>query len=165
VDEYHWGFGEGGSLFGAAWTWLTSNPAGWALLQLAAVALVWLAVSAVRFGPARSVIEHRRRSPLEHLEALAAGLERAGGADTAVSLTVTGLRRRLSRGGFVPRGDDRVWLAALELALPTARGRDAARRLHVVTTQPGGAERVLATAQAVEDVWRELRPDQSPNGS
>src|SRR2546430_12202492 len=33
--------------------------------------LVALAVAAVRFGPARSAIERRRRSPLEHVEALA----------------------------------------------------------------------------------------------
>jgi len=44
------------------------------------------------------------------------------------------------------------------LSLPTAAGRAAARRLQRITTQPGGAERVLAAAQAVEDVWEELRP-------
>src|SRR5438034_1805023 len=39
------------------------HPPGWAILQLLGVALVALAVAAVRFGPARSVIERRRRSP------------------------------------------------------------------------------------------------------
>ena len=125
-----------------------------------AVALVALAVAAVRFGPALTVIERRRRSPLEHLEALAAGLEGAAGVETAVSLIVSGLRRRLSRSGFAPRGgrDPRHWLLALELASPTLRGRAAVRRLQQITTQPGGPERVLAAAQAVEDVWEELRP-------
>src|SRR2546426_3232421 len=52
------------------------------------------AVAAVRFGPARPVLERRRRSPLEHLEALAAGLEGAVGVDTSIGLTVAGLRRR-----------------------------------------------------------------------
>ncbi|HEU5320256.1 MAG TPA: hypothetical protein VFX28_05610, partial [Methylomirabilota bacterium] len=116
-----------------------------------------------RFGPARAVIERRRRSPMEHLEALAAGLERADGAATAVDLIVGGLRRRLGRGGYAPtggdRGDGREWLAALELALPADRGRRAARRLKWIVTQPGGGdERVLAAAQAVEDVWEELHP-------
>ncbi|MGH7567486.1 MAG: DUF4350 domain-containing protein, partial [Gemmatimonadales bacterium] len=69
VDEYHQGFGEGAGLFGAALRWVVAAPAGWALLQLTAVALVALAVAAVRFGPALNVIERRRRSPLEHLEA------------------------------------------------------------------------------------------------
>jgi hypothetical protein len=158
-DEYHQGFG--GAVRGAddvLWEWLWRSPVGWAILQLAAVALVWLAVRAVRFGPARSVIERRRRSPLEHVEALAAGLEGARGADTAIELIITGLRRRLSRGGILGAGDVASWLAALELALPTAQGRAAARRLQRLRTEPGSGERVLAAAQAVEDVWQDLRP-------
>ncbi|MGE5761569.1 MAG: hypothetical protein ACM37V_14540, partial [Gemmatimonadota bacterium] len=109
--------------------------------------------------------ERRRRSPLEHVEALAAGLEGAGGVDTAVALTVSGLRRRLSRTGQPPHGDPGQWLATLELALPGVRGRRAARRLQDTLTKPGGAERVLAAAQAVEDVWEELRPRASPAAS
>ena len=158
VDEYHLGFGEGGSLPGASWAWLVSHPLGWAILQLVAVALAALGVQAVRFGPARHVIERRRRSPLEHLEALAAGLEGAAGFDPAIQLLVAGLRRRLSRTGAVSPGGERQWLNALELALPTPRGRAAARRLQGLGTVPGGRERVLAAAQSVEDVWEELRP-------
>src|SRR5207244_4815916 len=129
-----------------------------ARLQLLGVALVALAVTAVRFGPARSVIERRRRSPLEHVAALAAGLEGAGGVDTAVGLAVSGLRRRLGRVGLPPAGAEGAWLAALELALPTPAGRDAVRRLQRTISQRGGPERALAAAQAVEDVWEELRP-------
>ena len=158
VDEYHLGFGAGGTLPGASWAWLRHHPPGWAILQLLGVALVALAVTAVRFGPARSVIERRRRSPLEHVEALAAGLEGAGGVDTAVGLTVSGLRRRLGRVGLLPPGAERAWLAALELALPTPTGRNAVRRLQRAINEPGGPERALAAAQAVEDVWEELRP-------
>jgi hypothetical protein len=160
VDEYHLGFGEGGSLPGASWAWLVSHPLGWAILQLMAVALVALGAQAVRFGPARHVIERRRRSPLEHLEALAAGLEGADGFDPAVQLLVTGLRRRLSRSGPVSPGGEREWLDALELAMPTPRGRAAAQRLQDLAGARGGgnAARVLAAAQSVEDVWEELRP-------
>ena len=50
------------------------------------------------------------------------------------------------------------WLRTLELVLPGARGRAAARRLQDAMGKPGGAERVLAAAQAVEDVWQELHP-------
>ena len=164
-DEYHQRFGRGGSLTAATLAWLAGAPAGWAMLQLAAVLLVALAVAAVRFGPARPVIDVRRRSPLEHLEALAAGLESAAGVDTAVALTVSGLRRRLSRTGQVRQGDAQSWLPALELALPTPRGRAAARRIQQALRQPGGAERVLAAAQAVEDVWEELHPRTTPAAS
>jgi hypothetical protein len=160
VDEYHLGFGEGGSLPGASWAWLLSHPLGWAILQLMGVALAAVGVQAVRFGPARHVIERRRRSPLEHLNALAAGLEGADGFDSAIQLLITGLRRRLSRTGAVAPGGEQEWLGALELAMPTPRGRAAARRLQDLGQTPrgGSAARVLAAAQSVEDVWEELRP-------
>jgi hypothetical protein len=163
-DEYHHGYGDRGSLPRAVLGWMVRSPIGWLLFQLVAVGLVWLAMLAVRFGPPRPVLDRRRRSPLEHVEALAAGLEGAAGVEAAVALTVAGLRRRLSRTGQPPpaRGDVRQWLAALELALPGARGRRAARRLRHILTQPGGAERVLGAAQAVEDVWEELRPRAMP---
>lgn len=165
VDEYHLGFTTGSTLPGATWHWLWSTPAGWAVLQLCIVGLIWLATVAVRFGPAREVVERRRRSPLEHVEALAAGLEGAGGADTAVALIVSGLQRRLSRAGQASRGEPRQWLAALELALPEVRGRRAVRRLRDALSKPGGDERVVAAAQAVEDVWEQLRPRATPAGS
>ncbi|HEY6158733.1 MAG TPA: DUF4350 domain-containing protein [Gemmatimonadales bacterium] len=164
-DEYHQGFGKGRSPTRVLATWLLESPVGWAILQVVAVVLVGIAVAAVRFGPARSVIERRRRSPLEHLEALAAGLEGAAGVDTSVALAVGGLRRRLGRGGVLRPDDQRTWLAALELALPTAAGRNAARRLQQIVSQPGGPERALAAAQAVEDVWEELRPPTTPVAS
>ncbi len=157
-DEYHHGYGANGSLTLALGQWLADTPGGWVFVQLTAVALLWLIVSAFRFGPAQSVIERRRRSPLEHLDALAAGLEGAGGTETAIALTLAGLRRRLSRTGRAPRGDARQWLTTLELVLPTARGRAAARQLAALTHQPGGPQRVLAAANSVEDVWEELRP-------
>jgi hypothetical protein len=150
-DEYHQGFGRSGgsSLAGHTWAWLRSSPAGWAILQLIAVALVWLALTAVRFGPAREVVERRRRSPLEHLEALAAGLEGAADSDTAVRRLIMGLQRRVGGGRN---------LESLELAVRGPRGRAAVRRLrHLITERTGGG-RVLAAAQAVEDVWEELRP-------
>ncbi len=163
-DEYHQGFGRSASpreLVG----WLVRAPVGWALLQLVAVLLIALSIVGVRFGPARAVIERRRRSPIEHLEALAAGLEGAAGVDTTVALTVSSLRRRLGRTGVLAPGEQRSWLSALELALPTAAGRNAVRRLQRILNQPGGPERALAAAQAVEDVWTELRPPKTRAGS
>ena len=172
-DEYHQGFGEdtGPSLTGQTWSWLRHSPAGWAILQLLAVGLVWLATTAVRFGPALSVIERRRRSPLEHLEALGAGLENAAAADTAVQRLALGLRRRLSRTGgggaaFKTNGDVLAWVESLELAVRGPQGRAAVRRLHnLLSARDRNAQRVLDTAQAVEDVWEELRPRRTRNAS
>jgi len=157
-DEYHQGFGAEASLSAATWQWLAGTPGGWALLQLVGVVLVGVAGAAVRFGPARPVIVRSRRSPLEHLEALAAGLEGARGSDVAVRLAVAGLRRRLARVGRATSADDREWLATLERAAPTPAGQLAVRRLERSVHEPGGPERALAAAQAVEDVWEELHP-------
>ncbi|HEY6784546.1 MAG TPA: hypothetical protein VI159_06310, partial [Gemmatimonadales bacterium] len=72
---------------------------------------------------------------------------------------VGGLRRRLSRTGEGPAAKaNEQWIAALMLAMPTAQGRGAVRRLREAFTKPGGGERVLAAANSVEDVWEELRP-------
>jgi len=167
-DEYHQGFGEetGPSLTGQTWRWLRQSPAGWAILQLIAIALVWLATTAVRFGPALSVIERRRRSPLEHLEALGAGLESAADANTAVQRLALGLRRRLGRAGHAASGDVLPWVDGLELAMRGQRGRAAVRRLHdLLTARDRDPQRVLDTAQAVEDVWEELGPRTTRNAS
>jgi hypothetical protein len=165
-DEYHQGFGDysGPSLAGQILGWLASNPAGWAILQLVAVALAWLAMTAVRFGPALSVIERRRRSPIEHLEALGAGLESAGDTDTAIQRLTLGLRRRLSRTGYLGEGNVLPWLESLELAMRGPQGRAAVRRLyHLLTARVRDEQRVLLAAQAVEDVWEELRPRRTRN--
>jgi hypothetical protein len=167
-DEYHQGFGYGDqeSFSGRTWGWLRGNPAGWAILQLIAVALAWLAMTSVRFGPAVSVIERRRRSPLEHLEALGAGLENAADTDTAIERLVLGLRRRLSRAGHVGDGNVLPWLESLELAMRGPQGRAAVRRLQqLLTARVRDEQRVLLAAQAVEDVWEELRPRTTRNAS
>ncbi|HEY3220146.1 MAG TPA: DUF4350 domain-containing protein [Gemmatimonadales bacterium] len=160
-DEYHQGFGYGNqaSFSARTWDWVRTTPAGWALLQLIAVALAWLAMTSVRFGPAREGVERRRRSPLEHLEALGAGLESAGDTDTAVARLALGLRRRLSRSGHAGDGQLLPWLESLELAMRGPQGRAAVRRLHhLLTARDRDEQRVLLAAQAVEDVWEELRP-------
>ena len=161
LDEYHQGFGDDDQSSGLIWGWLRSSPSGWALLQILAIALVWLAVNAVRFGPALSVIERRRRSPLEHLEALGAGLESAGATETAVQRLAAGLRRRLSRTGSIHTDDKqmKVWLETLELAMRDPKGRAAVKRLRrLLSERNGGDDQVLAAAQTVEEVWEQLHP-------
>ncbi|HET9387500.1 MAG TPA: DUF4350 domain-containing protein [Gemmatimonadales bacterium] len=162
LDEYHQGFqDEDQATWDLVWGWLRSSPVGWAILQLLAIALVWLAVHAVRFGPALSVIQRRRRSPLEHLEALGAGLESAGATETAVQRLTAGLRRRLSRTGSVYTDEKQIkaWLETLELAMRDPKGRAAVKRLRrLMNERNGGDAQVLAAAQTVEDVWEQLHP-------
>jgi hypothetical protein len=158
VDEYHQGFGPGGGMLSAARQWLVTTPAGWAILQLGVVATIALLLGAIRFGPARHVIVRRRRSPLEHVHALATALAAAGGHEVAVSLVVRGLRRRLSHGGSAHGGATHDWLVTIPARTRTARGRDAAERLITLTRGRADAHSVRQAALAVEDVWQDLTP-------
>lgn len=158
VDEYHQGFGPGGGMLRAARRWLATAPAGWAIIQVSIVGIIALLIGAIRFGPARRVIQRRRRSALEHVHALATALAAAGGHDVAVSLVVRGLRRRLARPGEAVRSGTAEWLAGLPARTRTPSGRDAAERLLTLTRSRADAHSVREAAIAVEDVWQDLTP-------
>lgn len=158
VDEYHHGFGAGGSLARTVLAWSAASPWGWAVWQLVLVGALAVLAGAVRFGPPRALDEGRRRSPLEHVRALAAALAAARGHDVAIRLLVSGLRRRLGRAGTTQRGDPAEWLAGIAPHLRTPRAQSAAATLTALTTSPQPASGVLEAANAVEDLWEELRP-------
>jgi hypothetical protein len=158
VDEFHHGYQSAGSLTGAALDWSTRSPWGWIVWQLAAVGVVALLASGVRFGPVRSAIQRRRRSPMEHVRALATALAAARGHDVAVRLMIQGLRRRLSRSGRPSPADLDTWLAGLGTSVRTPRGREALDSLTAVTRRPPDADSVLLAANAVENLWEELKP-------
>ena len=158
VDEFHHGYQVAGSLGAAALDWSTRSPWGWIVWQLAAVGVVALIASGVRFGPVRSAIERRRRSPMEHVRALATALAAARGHDVAVRLMIQGLRRRLSRSGRPEPAALETWLEGLGPSVRTARGREALDSLTAMTRRPPGADSVLVAANAVETLWEELKP-------
>ncbi|MFI5207124.1 MAG: DUF4350 domain-containing protein [Gemmatimonadales bacterium] len=163
VDEYHQGFGRAGSLMGATFAWSLSEPAGWMALQLIFAALLGLGVAAVRFGPAIPAVERRRRSPLEHLDALAAGLERSGAGLTATRLIAAGLRRRLG-GGPLKAADTLAWLDALEAGAQRPPAREAVKRLKSRVHQGARGADVQGAANAVEDLWQMLKvPTRTPS--
>ena len=158
VDEYHHGFDASRSLSGATLDWTLRSPWGWAILQLAGVGVLALLASGVRFGPIRAGIERRRRSPLEHVRALATALAAARGHDVAVRLIVQGLRRRLSARGRSAPGDMGRWLDGLAPAVRSPAGHAALATLTAVTHRAASAEDVLHAADAVETLWEELTP-------
>ncbi len=158
VDEYHQGFGPGGGMFAALRAWLARSPWGWAVLHLATVAVIALLAAAVRFGPARFVISRRRRSALEHVRALANALAAARGHDEAVALLIRGLRRRLARPGEPLRGDARQWLVGLAARVTSPASRTAVATLQSLSRGRADANGVLRAANAVEDVWQDLKP-------
>ncbi|MCC6316941.1 MAG: DUF4350 domain-containing protein [Gemmatimonadaceae bacterium] len=160
-DEFHH-VGPGGSMWRSAMAWTRRSPWGWAMWQVSIVAfLAWVAGS-VRFGPVRRRIARERRSPLEHVRALATALSASNGHDVAIGALVRGLQRRLAAGG----GDRRragagraAWLPFVEVLVaraPDAEARRRAARL-VDYARPGQPDiAVRGAANAVEDVWDAL---------
>ena len=159
IDEYHHGFDASGSLAGAAFDWSLRSPWGWAVWQLVAVGVIALIAAGVRFGPAQRIIERRRRSPLEHVRALATALAAARGHDVAVRLIVQGLRRRLGQVGRAEKvGAPTAWLESIAPGVRTVRGQAALTRLAAIATRPAAADEVLEAADDVETLWEELKP-------
>lgn len=156
-DEYHQGFGPSGSMAGAVLAWSRRHPLGWAAWQLAVVGLLALGFGAVRFGPIRRIIERRRRSPLEHVRALASALAAARGHDAAIGALLRGLRRRLLPAGHRAPGDSTAWLAGATDTIRTERGRNALATLRQLTRPGQPADSVRRAALAVEDLWEDLR--------
>jgi hypothetical protein len=157
-DEYEHGFGPSGGLLSATIDWSLRSPYGWVFWQLAVVGLIALLAGAIRFGAARQVIERRRRSPLEHVRALATALAAAKGSHVAVDLMIRGLRRRLTAGGAPTRGDLQPWLAELAANVRTTRSKEAVTTLVNLTRGAPLPNSVLRAADAVEEVWQDLKP-------
>lgn len=157
-DEYHHGFGTGASMTALVLDWMGRSPWGWALWQLLAVATVALVMAAFRFGPAFRPRGRSRRSPLEHVRALSAALAAAAGHDVAVRLMIEGLRRRLSPRGQAIRSDVVPWIDGLADNVRTPASREAVQTLQQLIRGPVRTDGVLRAANAVEDVWQDLKP-------
>ncbi|HEV8612538.1 MAG TPA: hypothetical protein VGQ73_03445 [Gemmatimonadales bacterium] len=159
-EEYHHGFGEAGSLAGATLAWSRRSPWGWAVWQVAVVGLLALLFGAIRFGPAQPAIPRTRRSPLEHVRALAVALSAARGVDEAIGAIVRGLRRRLVPAGMRARtrGDWRDWLSELDRSAASPQVKASLASLTTLTRPGQPAASVLRAANAVEDLWQDLRP-------
>jgi hypothetical protein len=157
-EEYHHGYGASGSLGAMAFEWSRASPWGVMVWQAAAVGVLALIFGAVRFGPSRPGIPRRRRSPLEHLRALATALAAARGHDVAIGAIVRGLRRRLVPPGLRTRGDWRLWLAQLARTTLPPRSQAALATLDTLTRPGQPSSSVLRAANAVEDLWEDLRP-------
>ncbi len=93
-DEYHQGYGAHASIMRTAGHFLVATPAGRGIAQGIGAALVLLLAMGVRpIAPTdRRTIE--RRSPLEHVAALAQAYQQIGATRVAARRLARGLRRR-----------------------------------------------------------------------
>ncbi len=159
-DEYHHGYGTHANPTRAIRRALTHTAPGRAVLVLVAASLVLLAAAAVRPVAPRGVTVVERRSPLEHVDALARAYSRVGATRLAARRLVRGLRRRHATGA-ARRGGDDEWLRAVAARHPDVAD-DAARLERALAGQPSGrhADRELAAVgEAVANLDQRLRPD------
>ena len=96
-DEYHLRETRQTGAIAAAREYLTTTPSGHALLQLCIAGLVLLFAAAPRVLAPREDVHVDRRSPLEHVDALARAYAQVGATQTGVQRLVRGLRRRVDR--------------------------------------------------------------------
>lgn len=96
-DEYHQGFGAHPGTLHAIALYLARTPSGHVLLQCMLAGLVLLLALGPRAVPAYDPERVERRSPLEHVGALARAYARVGATRTATARLLHGVRRRLER--------------------------------------------------------------------
>lgn len=124
-SEFHHGYGVHGNPLKASARALVVTAPGRAALAVAAAGLVLLAAVGRRAIAPVGAARIERRSPLEHVGALARAYEQVGATRTVARRLVRGLRRRHAVGR---RTDDAGFLDAVAARRP-ALATDA-RRLH-----------------------------------
>ena len=161
-DEFHQGFGDAGSVPRAAWAFLTRTPEG----RLVAQGLIALGILLVGLGirpiAPRAPRRIERRSPLEHVDALAQAYEAVGATRVATHRLVRGLRRRHETGAWLAHAaashggetvDDRF------LSAVASRYRDMApdvSRVIAAEKQHVSAADLLVVAHAIDRIDRAL---------
>ena len=98
-DEYHQGSGAQSGTLRAVAGYLVGTSSGRFFFQLLAAGLVLLLAAAPRAVPPRDPERIERRSPLEHVDALARAYAQVGATRTGALRLLRGLRRRVERGG------------------------------------------------------------------
>ena len=117
-DEYHHGFGKHADMIAAIERGLTQTPIGRVTLELVAATLILLLALAVRPLAPVSVPPISRRSPLEHVGALAYAYSQVNAKALGTKLLVHGLRRRHPVG--LPSSlPDSEYLSAIRTRIPT----------------------------------------------
>jgi len=122
-DEYHQGYGDHpGTVKGIA-RFLGRTSSGHLVLQLAGAGLVMLLAVGPRLLTPRAKERIERRSPLEHVDALARAYRAVGATRTATSRLVHGVRRRVehSLGTRSGAASDEAFLGWAQQRVPARR--------------------------------------------
>jgi len=156
-DEYDQGYGTQPSMWRVSREFLFGSTVGRAFAQAIGAALVLMLALGVRPIPPRDVPRIERRSPLEHVDALARAYERINATRLVARRLAAGLRRRHGRGTWSARaagtggGDaDERFLSAVVVGHPGVAA-DAARILSAERS-PVPADGLQALADAVDHI-------------
>ena len=150
--EYHQGFGRHASLTRTVGRGLAYTPVGRALGVLSIAALLFLLTKAIRPMPPTSRERIERRSPLEHVTALARAYEQVGATRTAARNLVRGLRRRRIVGRrAVPDADLLRSLAERHPAISAE-----VERVVSATGTPVSPSELLAVGRAIATIERTI---------
>lgn len=153
-DEYHHGYGADGNVVTWAARFVRERPLGRALLQCAGVAVLLLLLGARRFGAPLPPPPARRRSPLEHVEALSGAYLRGGARHTARRLLTLGLARRLGRRAPPDEPAERELVESLARGLPV--GAAAAAAVEAEWKKGDGAD-LVALARDMDRLIDEVK--------
>lgn len=125
-DDYHLQRIEPTAPMDVVSNYLVSAPSGRTFLQLSVAGLLLLLGMATRILPPRRDEWVVRRSPLEHVDALARAYVQIGATRTAVDDLVRGLERRLGAAGHgashASQASHDVFLARIAESTPAAAG-------------------------------------------
>lgn len=146
-DEYHHGFGTHASLLRASGRALAETPAGRVVLQLSLAGLLLLFALAVRPIKPKPITRIERRSPLEHVGALARAYEAVRANQLAARLLVRGVRRR--QGALRGRFDEVAFLKAVRDRNPET-ANDVDRVLHALSGSGGSDPELTAAISRIE---------------
>jgi hypothetical protein len=124
-DEYHQGYGDQPGTIKGIVRYLGRTSSGHLVLQVAGAGLVLLLALGPRLLPPRATERIERRSPLEHVDALARAYRAVGATRTATSRLVHGVRRRVEHalGARTGATSDDAFLDWVEQRVPV-RGAD-----------------------------------------
>lgn len=158
-DEYHQGFGPQPGTVRAVVTFFEETASGHVVAQFALAGLLLLFHKAPRLVPPAPDAPEERRSPVEHVDALARAYVQVGATRTATQRLMRGLRRRLDRGtaraatslsddGFLDRAEAR----RPTLAAPVRLVRQALAKGHA-------ARDFSAVGDALATIEHTLRQD------
>ena len=152
-DEYHHGFGVHADMVAAVEHALTDTPLGRMTIELIAAGLVLLLAFAVRPLAPVSVPPVSRRSPLEHVGALAYAYSQVDARALGANRLVRGLRRRHPLG--IPRSlPDSTYLSALRDRIPIA-STDVDHVLAALEAKPPDSSHSFAdTGAAIANIER-----------